>query len=269
MKYVILLTACINPGGMAFTKLSDPDERKTQYIDAINYYVKKTTFPIVFVENSNTDISFLFQDKIIEDRLEFLTFKGNADKTRGKGYGEAEIIEYAMNHSKNIAIDSNIIKITGRLIVENVMKLVASRDLFCLKYSIQCAVNSEFSFADSRILISSVIFMRQFLNKKYQIDDSKNVFFEHVLLNTIKEIDKFYYFPFLEKPQIIGVSGSTGEVYLETCNSFNMRISYLNYQLWIVTSYPNYSLKRMPMIKSLLIRIVYFFFKLHCKVYRC
>lgn len=266
MKYVILLTACINPDGMAFTKLTDPDERKKQYINAINYYVSNTTLPIVFVENSNTDISLLFDATIRSGRLEMFTFKGNKDKVRGKGYGEAEIIDYALNHSKIIDEASILIKITGRLVIYNVMKLVTSRNSFCLNRSVQCTVNSEFSFADSRILIAPVAFIKQILVERLKINDSKHVFFEHILLKIIKEEHSFYYFPFILEPQITGMSGSTGEQYKKVKSSFKKWMLYINYQLYLIVIHPNYSLKRIAILPRFLINSMYFIIKIYCKI---
>ena len=56
-KYVIVLTACINPGKMIHTSLTDVDIRRRQYEDALEFYLLQTDYPIVFVENSGTDIS--------------------------------------------------------------------------------------------------------------------------------------------------------------------------------------------------------------------
>ena len=88
MKIVILLTGCIDPNGMTYTALNNIEERKTQYVNAIRFYLKQTNYPIVFSENSGTDISYLFQDFIDSGKLECLSFIGNQDKQKGKGYGE-------------------------------------------------------------------------------------------------------------------------------------------------------------------------------------
>ena len=119
---ILLLTACINPNGMTMTALSDKEERREQYVKAINYYLKNTKFPIVFTENSGTDISTLFENAIKSGRLEYLSFDGNHAKERGKGYGECEIIQYALKNSTTIqsAKDKRIAKITGRLIIKNI-----------------------------------------------------------------------------------------------------------------------------------------------------
>lgn len=38
-KYVIVLTACINPGKMIHTSLTDVDIRRRQYEDALEFYL--------------------------------------------------------------------------------------------------------------------------------------------------------------------------------------------------------------------------------------
>lgn len=128
MEYILLLTACINPDGMPFTCLADVGVRKKQYIEALNFYLKNTTRKIVFVENSGTDISSSFKD--FQHRIEFLCFDGNLcfDKRKGKGYGEALILEYAMAKSEFITDDVLIFKLTGRLQLININRLIHYMD---------------------------------------------------------------------------------------------------------------------------------------------
>ena len=68
---VILLTACISPGGMAFTALQDAGERERQYIDAFNFYVNNTHYPIVFSNKSSEDNSTKMTYP--EGRVEYLS----------------------------------------------------------------------------------------------------------------------------------------------------------------------------------------------------
>lgn len=49
-NHILLLTACINPGGMSFTAINNAELRKKQYIDALTFYLQSTSFSIVFVE---------------------------------------------------------------------------------------------------------------------------------------------------------------------------------------------------------------------------
>ena len=46
MENLIFLTACVNPKGMAYTKLSNPEIRLQQYKDALDWYLENTTMKI-------------------------------------------------------------------------------------------------------------------------------------------------------------------------------------------------------------------------------
>lgn len=230
---ILLLTGCINPGKMAFTTLSNQDERKKQYVNAIQYYLFHTDFQIVFTENSGTDISHLFKDAIESGRMEYLTFVGNQDKERGKGYGECEIIEFALNNSKYIisSKDKRIVKITGRLIVKNITEIIKWHYLLFSKRTIFCAINSELSFPDSRFIIAPISFYRCFLNFKETINDSKDYYFEHALCDTIKKEINYPFSPFLLMPCIEGVSGSTGEIYSAEKYSITFAYRYAKFAI--------------------------------------
>ena len=120
-RYVILLTACVNPGGMPFTVLNDTSERLRQYREALDFYLRETTQPIVFCENTLCDFSEDYKEHISSGRLEYITFDGNNfDKSKGKGYGEALIMEEAFRISKLLGQCDFVVKITGRLIVRNI-----------------------------------------------------------------------------------------------------------------------------------------------------
>ncbi len=230
MDYILLLTGCINPNGMPFTSLTNSSVRRAQYIHSINYYIHNTSFPIVFVENSNTDISHVFQASILNSRIEFLTFCGNNNKTKGKGLGEAEIIEYALNNSIFISSTNKhcfIIKITGRLIINNIEDIVYHHYPFQGQNIVAASFNSDYSFTDSRLIVAPFNFYLSFLDNKDQINDFNKKYFENVLSDSIKQTKEFHYYPFFVEPQIIGISGSTGEIYLPYKEDYKRRIIYL------------------------------------------
>lgn len=224
METVILLTGCINPNGTPFTHLNDVSERQKQYVDAIHYYISNTDCEIVFCENSNTDISPLFENK--QERLEILTFSGNQNKQRGKGYGEAEIIDYALCHSSFIQDNCIIIKITGRLIINNIRQIIKS--LTFRHDFVTCLFHSDLKFADSRILCGTVSFYKEFLENKEKMNDGKGVFFEHVLASTVLE-SPLRFIPFIQEPLISGISGTTGELYQESTPNKKKTVLFKGY----------------------------------------
>ena len=225
-KTVILLTGCIRPNGMAFTQLTDTEERRQQYVEAIHYYLDHTNCQVVFCENSQTDLRPLFDN--VQNRLEILTFSGNQDKKRGKGYGEVEIIEYAFRHSSFIHEECIVIKITGRLIINNIATIVNS--LNYNKDFVTCLFHSDLSFADSRIICATTSFYKAFLTKKDRINDSKGVFFEHILSEMVIQ-SSLRFIPFVEEPQITGRSGTTGEWYKLPSQDTDHKNLYQQYAL--------------------------------------
>lgn len=237
MDDIILLTACINPGGMPFTVVSDATQRLNQYLLALQFYLQNTSCPIVFVDNSNMDKTpFLEYESQYGSRLEILSFDGNKVKTQGKGFGEMEIIEYALIHSKfNLLLDKHrIVKITGRLIVRNINSLLKCDKWHLYPYkSIVCHVNSDLTFADSRIFISLGSFMNLLVKQKKYLNDTKGIYFEHLLCQQIKQQKTFTFFPFITEPHFEGISGSTGIKYEKPNTSLLYKLRYLNFQMGV------------------------------------
>ena len=229
---IILLTGCLNPQGMAFTALSDKEKRKNQYIKAITFYLETCKHPIVFVENSGTDISSNFEEAIRQKKLECVTFEGNKNKRKGKGAGECEIIEYALSHSQTIKTSKKhcICKITGRLVVKNINHLLFFHSIFFSSTTVFFSINSDLSFPDSRLVIAPIPFWVSFLKSKNKVDDSEGYYFEHALLDCLIK-EKNGYSPFLIAPQIEGMSGSTGQIYSCPNKDFKSTYKYFKYTI--------------------------------------
>ena len=164
---VLLLTACVNPKGMAFTELQNADIRYSQYIEAIKYYVNETNFPIVVVENTNTVLYSGFQREIHMGRMEFLLFDGNRfDLSLGKGYGEGEILRFAFAHSKLLEKYEFVIKITGRHKVLIINSIISVSQFFSGRSceTIVCDILPRWKVAVSDFFIASHPFFVDFLN---------------------------------------------------------------------------------------------------------
>lgn len=212
---VLLLTACINPNGMSYTVIQNTELRKKQYMESLFFYLTHTQYKIVFVENSNTDISNLYKKEINEGRLECLTFDGNNyDRSLGKGYGEALILAHAYSHSMFISQCRYIAKITGRVIVKNVVELINScsfdkKGVYCELWLWEKNTNSVFFIAHKD-------FYPLFISQKKLINDSSKCYFEKILFQCISEWRKdirHKYSPFYLPIRLKGVSGSSGMVY--------------------------------------------------------
>ena len=118
---VILLTGTITPNSLSNLSIKEPAIRRKQYYDALNFYIKKTKFRIVFAENSNDALENF---PLLPDRIEYLSFNSlPIQPDRGIGYKELEVIDFALENSKFINEAKSIVKITGRLKVLNINKL--------------------------------------------------------------------------------------------------------------------------------------------------
>ncbi len=213
---VILLTACVNPNGMAYTVLQNPDERLKQYKDALMWYLEHTKERIVVVENTLCDFSGDFATYIASGRLELLTFDGNRyDRMLGKGYGEALILKYALEHSRWIAEADLITKITGRLKITNVNRLMSASQHRNTVYANVIHCTDERFFACSGFFIAPPRAIKLLLEGMSRLNDSRQYYFEHLLYETIVEWKRRgnrhreFYLPV----ETVGCSGTSGNIY--------------------------------------------------------
>jgi hypothetical protein len=219
METVILLTGTIYPNNMGQTVLQDPVVRKEQYKESIYFYLKKTNLKIVFVENSNTDISNDFINENTIHRLEFLMFDGNNYSRKfGKGYGEMKILNYAFENSVFIKNCDFVIKITGRIKIKNINIFINQINRLLFKEFFILDFQRNLKWADSRLFIFYQNFFSKYLQKYgNQIDDSREINFEHALCKASLEaiLDNVEYYPLTDYPVFSGSAGTTGKKYNE------------------------------------------------------
>lgn len=212
---LLLLTGCINPSGMTFTKVQDNVIRLSQYCDAIRFYLHKTPCNILFVENSGTDISSHFQRQIEDGRLEVLTFQGNTyNKDFGKGFGEMLIINYAIINSMLIKKSNAICKVTGRYKILNINSFL-SFYMSC-DATLMVELLRRLKYSDSRLFIATVDFYKYLLLPyKNKVNDTSGFYFEHALCHAVLEglLKDHTLVPFKYKPRYSGQSGTDGVLF--------------------------------------------------------
>ena len=202
---------------MAFTAINNTTLRRQQYIDALRYYTKTLKSPIVFCENTLANISYEeISPSASPQHLELLFFDGNNyDKSLGKGYGECEIISYAIQNSRFISQADYLVKITGRLIITDISRLIDFHT-HLPKGTIQTLLPTKEKWIDSRLIISPPsFFVDFFLPRKGQLNDSTHYYFEHLLYNTALYQNHYPFIPFVSFPSYHGFSGSIGTRYPE------------------------------------------------------
>lgn len=234
---IILLTASIDPtaSNTPLTQLTNPQVRLKQYLVNINRLIESKAFDvIIFCENTNYsfDNALLMEKaKSYNVHLEFLKFTGNYSKISelGKGYGEGEIIKHTLENSKYLNEDSVFYKLTGRVFVKNINRIVKKdghKELIFIRA--QRAV----PIIDARFFKTSVKFFKENLIDAYkEVNDIKKNYLEMVYFNKLKKINNIE--RFAEYPKFTGLSGSTGEKYDQS------RYEYAKYSLLLKLGFLN------------------------------
>lgn len=132
MKLAILLTATVKVqvvGGNFSVK-----ERAVMYSSALRYYANKIgkKYPIVFLENSDYDLSELkkeFNDKL---DIEWIQLRPNEklpfNPQKGKSFNEYLMIKEGVLRPKKLKECTHFLKITGRYAMVNILTI--TREIF-------------------------------------------------------------------------------------------------------------------------------------------
>lgn len=186
----LLLTATVDVGDTVFVARSNPTQRLKDYEWALNrWLLNKSVEHIVFCENSGYDLSSLtaiVTKHRAQDRVELLSFRGEAPRYRGKGYGEAEAIKYALDRSRALGDSRWYLKVTGRYYVRNGAKFFSY--LRRVRPYIMANFGHDLTWADTRIFGGSVEFLDKYLCPlRSRMDDTAGVYIEHALAMAVHQ----------------------------------------------------------------------------------
>jgi len=218
---ILLLTGAIDlrKYNVPFTSFVDFDLRLRQYLQSIEYAIDNysTIDKIVFCENTCYDFDFSILSKKAESKgkkFEYLTYQGNYDQIQklGKGYGEGEIIEHALEYSHLLKTGSSFYKLTGRLIVKNMNLLIKTThtgNAFIFK---QKEISDRpANYFETYFYKVDIALYKQYLIKAYLFcNDNEHKHLEHVFYDKLSGLPLR---SFKLQPLVSGMLGSTGELY--------------------------------------------------------
>jgi hypothetical protein len=208
-KIPLLITSAINVSAPG-TTLADPSERLELTLKAIKRWLENASIDsIVVVDGSGYDYSQQLQELALDSKkhVEFLCFQNDIEKVRskGKGYGEGEIVLHALTHSKILSTARCFAKCTGKLYVRNYGKCLAAFDgkFMCGVYG-----HNRVRSLDTRFYLSSRDFwLTHFSDAHLQVDDPNGFYIEHSYFDRLqKSAVKGFTLPV--PPLIEGRSGS-------------------------------------------------------------
>jgi len=219
---VLLLTGAIDikEFNIPSTTITDINERLSQYLNSIDFAIThyQLITDIVFCENTG----FIFDYAPLKEKalangknLEIISFKGDYTliEKKGKGFGEGEIIKYALNTSKILAEYSAFFKLTGRLIVKNMDRIVATTKsensfIYHPKTIYRMPVDHIETFFYK---VDKTIYIENLIDAFEEVDESCYRYLEHIFY---ERLFNFNLLSFKIAPQISGISGTSGDSYL-------------------------------------------------------
>ncbi len=215
---IVLATAsvvCNDPN----TVLSTMEERRAQYISACAEWLRSPAVSCLVVCENTDNESLGVELKFLADdagkQFEYICFSGDANKVAeyGKGYGEGEIIEYALHHSRVIeSTQGAFYKISGRLNVKNFTEINKKINpagnyfkLMATRLNTNLQVDTRFFYVQSE-------FYEKWLSKSYfAVNDLQKYYLEHEFYRLLKNSRYIKSFPLF--PKIAGSSATLGKEY--------------------------------------------------------
>ncbi len=216
----VLLTSSVIAHDTGVT-LKDTEERIRLALESVREWLKlDPALPIVLCDGSNHDFSAAASEQFPGATIECLPFENKQELVRqyGRGYGEGEIVRYALNHSRLIAEAGCFAKCTSKLWVANFKECAATWNGRLLLKGVFLHVFSplrptEFSYIDTRFYIASCDLYHQYFEhahlqiRKDEGHGLEECFRDVFLANRLGQV-------LLPIPPVIcGVGGGTGTYY--------------------------------------------------------
>jgi hypothetical protein len=236
----VLLTSCVYIVDQG-VNLKKPEERIKHTLESIErWFAIEPNIELVICDSSNFDFSELALQNFPNKKIECLHFQADSEMVsiHGKGYGEGEIIKFALAHSSVLKNHEYFAKCTAKLWVENFHACIAEwngsflcRGAFDNVFSLKPTV---FDHIDTRFYLVSKKFYFQFLiNAHHDVGGSsgksiEDIFKEVLMKNMIQR------FIFRSPPIVGGVGGGTGKYY-NTRTTKQLK-EFLRYRVLYTTS---------------------------------
>jgi hypothetical protein len=239
----VLLTSCVIVSDHS-VNLKDKDDRIELTLQSIDKWLAiAPDLRLVICDGSNFDFSGIVAERYPAANIECLFFQNDSEKvgTYGKGYGEGEIVNYAIANSAYLGESDYFAKCTAKLWVENFLDCVSGWNGTCLCKGYFADVFSlkrtRFDYIDTRFYLVSRSFYAQYFASVYlNVGGERGLSLEHCFRDAILE-DRLSGVLFNVPPVICGVGGGTGTYYK---NNLKRKIKEA-IRLQIVKSNPSFA----------------------------
>lgn len=230
MKRIPVLITSVAKPNAPFVALNDPTERINFTIDSLKHWALVSPGQdMIICDGSGYDFEPLINatPQLKAINIEVLHFFNNLDmvKNKGKGYGEGEIIAYALENSSILKKYPIFAKCTAKYWVQNYQeccyahqKNISIDKYYSSKYSL------SYKACDTRFyIVDKDFYLNRLANSHKASNDFQSYFLEHAFADDII-LSKATGTEFKAKPLICGISGTTGEFYSSRPESIRKKI---------------------------------------------
>ncbi len=216
----ILITSSITPHDPG-VQLSDPQQRLFHAMESIAQWVRVAPGSrLILCDGSNFDFRPIVEEKFPHMEIECLSFENNHAKilTHGRGYGEGEIIKFALEHSVFLRSTAAFAKCSSKLWVENYPECLRHFQGNCLfsgvfKNTFSILKSVEMIQVDTRFYIVRNDFYRNnLIDAHHEISLATGFGLEDSFHRALIDSKQEGYL-FTTPPVIMGVGGGTGKYY--------------------------------------------------------
>lgn len=234
MADTLVVTSALNPVTDA-PKVSvvEPQVRLSQLCCSLLSWAKESAIQkVVLCDNSSPEYDFRYFQQIFEDSnksFEVLSFQGDRSKVaaKGKGYGEGEIMRYALEHSQLLVQSQSFYKVTGRVYISNFSRLhqmhrrqrrvfdnpIPALRRYAKRYAISLQDDSRHKIGRVNTVFykcNKQFFLDRLLTRNDLVNDRDRFTLEHAYF---EPLIRYGFSTFETRPSIVGVSGTTGRFY--------------------------------------------------------
>ena len=217
MKFCIIITATVDPKGMVFTERNSPEDRLNDYKKAFKIFCNQQEVSnIIFIENSGYSLDYFENEKkkYLDKKIEIISSNINNGFSRklGKGFGEHLSLKEVFDKSVSLKNYDYFIKCTGRYHILNFSNIFKS-----IKKEISTIngyLKDNLKYFDSAILCGSKdFFINYLIPETRNVNDSKNIFFEHCVAKALFKamVDGYSFNQIEDLPIIEGYIGTNNK----------------------------------------------------------
>lgn len=231
---VLITTANEPPNNVPYLKMTNIATRYLTAKASVFFWAACGVERIVIADATGTsllnqeDVQRLSQMGVMVEQISYFQ---NEDliKAKGKGYGEGELIKFALENSTFLKNENNFFKCTGKVYCRNfesVLGLIRENNIQHIFWRYLGEGDSLAPWADMRFFYTTKKFCEENLIPAYLNSDDSQAAAEYFCFNMLN--DKLPAAKAL-RPLLSGFAGSTGEKYFD----LSLGALDINYPCWV------------------------------------